>query len=87
LNYHYGEEAPRGRKEHNVSPAKSHPVHSREILAEEFLKPLEISQRQFAAHIGVKYRSIEPLIVASVASRRIRWRLAQALRTVAGVLA
>lgn len=33
-------------------PKKRPPTHPGEILLEEFLKPLEISQEQFAKHLG-----------------------------------
>jgi len=33
-------------------PSHREPVHPGEMLLEEFLKPMDISQRAFAAHIG-----------------------------------
>ena len=41
---------------------KRKPTHAGEILNEEFLKPLEISQSQLAAAIGVSFRSINELV-------------------------
>jgi addiction module HigA family antidote len=63
-------------------PEKRIPAHPGEILTEEFLKPLGISQVAFAAHIGVPVQRINELV------RRKRgvtpetaWLLSQALNT------
>lgn len=41
---------------------KRKPTHPGEMLNEEFIKPLEISQSQLAAAIGVSFRSINELV-------------------------
>jgi len=41
---------------------KRKPTHPGEILNEEFLKPLEVSQSQLANAIGVSFRSINELV-------------------------
>lgn len=41
---------------------KRKPTHPGEILSEEFLKPLDISQTQLADSIGVSFRSINELV-------------------------
>ena len=41
---------------------KREPTHPGEILNEEFLKPLEISQSQLAEAIGVSFRTINELV-------------------------
>lgn len=41
---------------------KRKPTHPGEMLNEEFLKPLEISQSQLAEVIGVSFRSINQLV-------------------------
>lgn len=41
---------------------KREPTHPGEILSEEFLKPLDISQTQLADSIGVSFRSINELV-------------------------
>ena len=43
-------------------PEKRIPTHPGEILLEEFLKPLGISQVAFAAHIGVPVQRINELV-------------------------
>ena len=43
-------------------PKKRVPVHPGEVLLEEFLKPLGISQVGFAAHLGVPVQRINELI-------------------------
>lgn len=37
----------------NAMKKKLHPVHPGEVLLEEFLKPMDISQNKLAIHIGV----------------------------------
>ena len=43
-------------------PTHRLPTHSGEMLLEEFLKPMGISQRQLAAAIGVPYQRINKLV-------------------------
>ena len=38
------------------------PVHPGEILLEEFLKPLGLSQTEFAKEIGVNFRTIHDIV-------------------------
>ena len=38
------------------------PAHPGEVLAEEFLKPLHVTQTAFAAHLGVPVRQISDLL-------------------------
>jgi addiction module HigA family antidote len=38
------------------------PVHPGEILLEEFLKPLGLSQTAFAKEIGVNYRTVHDIV-------------------------
>lgn len=61
---------------------KRKPTSPGEILNEEFLKPLEITQRQLAEHLGCDYKVINRIINerASV-SPEIAVRLAAALDT------
>ena len=47
------------------------PTHPGEMLREEFLKPLGLTQSAFAAHIGVSFKRINE-IVKGRRSRRIR---------------
>lgn len=43
-------------------PTNRPPTHPGEMLLEEFLKPLNISQSEFAARIGVSYPRLNELI-------------------------
>lgn len=42
---------------------KLHPVHPGEVLLEEFLKPLELSQNRLALEIGVDARRINEIVL------------------------
>ena len=43
-------------------PKNRIPIHPGEILAEEFLAPLNLTQVQFAAHIGVPVQRINEIV-------------------------
>ncbi len=63
-------------------PEKRIPAHPGEILAEEFLKPLGISQVAFAAHIGVPVQRINELVRGKRGvTPETAWLLSQALNT------
>ena len=58
------------------------PTHPGEILLEEFLKPLEITQVAFAAHIGVPVQRINELVRGKRGiTSETAWLLSQALGT------
>ena len=42
---------------------KLHPVHPGEVLLEEFLKPMELSQNRLAIDIGVPARRINEIVL------------------------
>jgi len=46
----------------SVIELEREPVHPGEILLEEFLKPLNISQTQLAKELGVSFRTINEII-------------------------
>jgi len=63
-------------------PAKRIPTHPGEILEEEFLKPLGISQVAFAAHLGVPVQRINELVRGKRGiTPETAWLLSQALNT------
>ena len=63
-------------------PEKRIPTHPGEILAEEFLKPLGISQIAFAAYIGVPVQRINELVRGKRGvTPETAWLLSQALNT------
>ena len=63
-------------------PKNRIPTHPGEILLEEFLKPLGITQVAFAEHIGVPVQRINELIRAKRGvSPDTAWLLSQALDT------
>ncbi len=63
-------------------PRHRGPTHPGEILLEEFLKPLEITQVDFAEHIGVPVQRVNELIRAKRGvSPETAWLLSQALDT------
>ena len=63
-------------------PAKRIPTHPGEILEEEFLKPLGISQVAFAAHLGVPVQRINELARGKRGiTPETAWLLSQALNT------
>jgi addiction module HigA family antidote len=63
-------------------PAKRIPTHPGEILEEEFLKPLGISQVAFAAHLGVPVQRINELVRGKRGiTPETAWLVSQALNT------
>ena len=46
-----------------MNKSKLHPVHPGEVLLEEFLKPMEISQNRLALEIGVPPRRINEIVL------------------------
>ncbi|MRR10915.1 addiction module antidote protein, HigA family [bacterium] len=46
-----------------MTPHKIAPVHPGEVLLEEFLKPLELSQNRLALNIGVSPRRINEIVL------------------------
>jgi addiction module HigA family antidote len=44
---------------------KLHPIHPGEVLLEEFLKPLNLSQNRLAIEIGVDTRRINEIVLGS----------------------
>ncbi len=58
------------------------PTHPGEMLAEEFLKPLGVTQVAFAAHIGVSVQRINELIRGKRGvTPQTAWLLSKALDT------
>ncbi len=45
-----------------MSIKKLHPVHPGEVLREEFIKPMGISQREFAQKIGVPHTRLNQIV-------------------------
>lgn len=45
-----------------MTPKKNPPPHPGEVLLKEFLEPLALSQRQFAAHLGWTYARLNEII-------------------------
>jgi antitoxin HigA-1 len=65
-----------------MMPKNRVPTHPGEVLLEEFLKPLGISQVAFAAHIGVPIQRVNELIhERRVVTPETAWLLAHALGT------
>lgn len=63
-------------------PENRIPVHPGEVLAEEYLKPLGLTQVGFAAYLGVPVQRINELIRGKRGiSPQTAWFLAQALNT------
>ena len=52
-------------------PTHRPPTHPGEMLLEEFLKPLEVTQSAFAIRLGVSFPRLNEIIRASGLSRRI----------------
>ncbi len=46
-----------------MSKQKLHPVHTGEVLMEEFLKPMALSQNRLALNIGVPPRRINEIVL------------------------
>jgi len=58
------------------------PTHPGEMLLEEFLKPLSISQVAFAHHIGVSFKRINEVVKGKRSiTPETAWLLSQALGT------
>lgn len=58
------------------------PTHPGEMLREEFLKPLGLTQSAFAAHIGVSFKRINEIVNERRAvTPDTAWLLSQALGT------
>jgi plasmid maintenance system antidote protein VapI len=53
-------------------PENRMPTHPGEILLEEFLKPMNLTQVLFAQHVGVPTQRTTKLSMASAASHRKR---------------
>jgi addiction module HigA family antidote len=63
-------------------PENRIPTHPGEILLEEFLVPLELSQVAFARHIGVPVQRINEIVRGKRGvTPDTAWLLSQALRT------
>jgi addiction module HigA family antidote len=63
-------------------PENRLPFHPGEILLEEFLKPLRISQVAFASHIGVPVQRINELVRGKRGvTPETAWLLSRALNT------
>lgn len=65
-----------------MQPNHRVPVHPGEVLLEEFLAPMRISQVEFAAHIGVPVQRVNEIVRGRRGvSPESAWLLAQALGT------
>ena len=67
---------------------KLHPVHPGEVLLEEFLKPMGLSQNRLALDISVPPRRINEIVLGSGALARIRlsvWHATAAIRRSSGL--
>ena len=63
-------------------PTHRPPTHPGEVLQEEFLKPLGISQAELARHLGCSAKDINRIIKGYVGlSAAMAWRLADVFRT------
>ena len=63
-------------------PENRIPTHPGEVLQEEFLSPLHLTQSAFAHHIGVSARSIGEIVHARrKVTPDMAWRFAQAFGT------
>lgn len=63
-------------------PSNRLPTHPGEVLLEEFLVPLEVSQVAFARHIGVSVQRVNELIRGKRGvTPSTAWLLSQALST------
>jgi addiction module HigA family antidote len=63
-------------------PSNRVPTHPGQILYEEFLAPLDVTQVAFAAHIGVSVQRINELVRGKRGiTPETAWLLAQALDT------
>lgn len=63
-------------------PNKRIPTHPGEILLQEFLQPMEISQMAFAKHVGVSVQRINAIVRGKRGiTPDTAWRFAQAFGT------
>lgn len=68
--------------EYDMIPEYRIPAHPGEVLAEEFLKPMHVTQTAFAAHLGVPARRISDLLRGKRAvTPEVAWLLSKALNT------
>ena len=65
-----------------MSPKKRNPSHPGEVLLEEFLGPLRVSQVQFARHLSVPVQRINEIVKGKRGvTPETAWLFAQALGT------
>ena len=63
-------------------PENRLPIHPGEILLEEYLKPLEVTQVDFAQHVGVPVQRINEIVRGKRGvTPQTAWLFAQALGT------
>jgi len=63
-------------------PAKRVPVHPGEVLLEEFLRPLGITQVAFAAHVGISLQRVNEIVRGKRGvTPETAWLLSQAFST------
>ena len=63
-------------------PTDRVPTHAGEILLEEFLKPMSVTQVAFAAHLGVPVQRVNELVKGKRGvTPETAWLLSQALGT------
>ena len=63
-------------------PKNRLPTHPGEMLLEEFLKPMGISQLAFAKHLGIPLQRLNEVVLGKRAvSHETAWLLGMALRT------
>ena len=66
-------------------PESRIPTHPGEILSEEFLKPLDISQVALAAHLGIPVQRVNEIVRGKRGiTPDTAWKLAQAFETSLG---
>ncbi len=69
-------------------PGNRIPTHPGEILLEEFLKPIELTQVAFAKHLGIPTQRINEIIRGKRGiTSETAWLFSQALDTTPQVLA
>ncbi len=65
-----------------MRPKNLDPVHPGEVLAEDFLKPLDITQSRLATHVGVTVQRVNEIVNGRRGiSPETAWLLAQAFGT------
>ncbi|MFO0932453.1 MAG: HigA family addiction module antitoxin [Planctomycetota bacterium] len=65
-----------------MRPKRRVPTHPGEILLQEFLRPLGISQAQFARHLGIPLQRVNEIVRGKRGvTPESAWLLAQALGT------